>query len=141
MVNKTELMALEWLKKKGYKEEDIMKRSHTSPDFICQDGKRYEVKFLYGNRILFYSTQIKNLKGSDIILVFDRAGFVTKFLWEDRKNIAMDLKVIEQKDRTTIQIRNKTLKRLKTLRITERDTYDEILNRLVDKIIGRETKE
>ncbi len=35
--------------------------------------------------------------------------------------------------RTTIQIEKKTLDRLKDLRITKRDTYDEILNRLIDK--------
>lgn len=35
--------------------------------------------------------------------------------------------------RTTIQIERKTLDRLKELRITKRDTYDEILNRLIDK--------
>ena len=35
--------------------------------------------------------------------------------------------------RTTIQIEKKTLDRLKDLRITKRDTYDEILNRLIDE--------
>ena len=35
--------------------------------------------------------------------------------------------------RTTIQIEKKTLDRLKELKITKRDTYDEILNRLIDK--------
>jgi len=36
-------------------------------------------------------------------------------------------------ERTTIQIEYGTLKRLKKLRITKRDTYDEILNRLIDE--------
>ena len=35
--------------------------------------------------------------------------------------------------RTTIQIERFTLERLKELKITKRDTYDEILNRLIDK--------
>lgn len=35
--------------------------------------------------------------------------------------------------RTTIQIEKKTLEKLKELRITKRETYDEILNRLIDK--------
>ena len=35
--------------------------------------------------------------------------------------------------RTTIQIEYKTLEKLKELRITKRETYDEILNRLIDK--------
>ena len=33
--------------------------------------------------------------------------------------------------RTTIQIEHKTLEKLKKLRITKRETYDEILNRLI----------
>jgi len=39
---------------------------------------------------------------------------------------------MEQK--TSIQIEHKTLEKLKKLRITKRDTYDEILNRLIDEI-------
>lgn len=135
MVNKTELMALEWLKKQGYKENEIIKRSNTSPDFICQDGKRYEVKFLYGNSIIFYSTQINSLKDNDIILVFDRRGFVTKFLWKDKKNTPLDIKLIEQDDRTTIQIESETLKRLKMFKIVKKESYDELINRIMDKII------
>lgn len=132
MVNKTELMALEWLKtNEGYKENEIIKNSNSSPDFICQDGKRYEIKFLYGNRIIFYSTQIKNLKDNDIILVFDRTKLITKFLWKDREKISIDVQIVEIKDRTTIQIEKKTLEKLKKLRITKRETYDEILNRLI----------
>lgn len=36
------------------------------------------------------------------------------------------------KQRTNIQIEHKTLVKLKELRITKRDTYDEILNRLME---------
>jgi hypothetical protein len=34
--------------------------------------------------------------------------------------------------RTTIQIERKTLEKLKKLRITKRETYDEIINRLIE---------
>ena len=34
--------------------------------------------------------------------------------------------------RTTIQIEYKTLQKLKKLRITQRETYDEIINRLMN---------
>jgi len=34
--------------------------------------------------------------------------------------------------RTNIQIEHKTLEKLKKLRITKRETYDEILNRLME---------
>ena len=35
--------------------------------------------------------------------------------------------------KTTIQVNKKTLERLKTFKITKRDTYEEIINRLMDK--------
>lgn len=37
------------------------------------------------------------------------------------------------KERTTIQIEHKTLEKIKKSRITKRETYDEILNRLMKK--------
>ena len=36
------------------------------------------------------------------------------------------------KQRTNIQIERSTLKRMKSLRITKKETYDEIINRLAD---------
>jgi len=36
------------------------------------------------------------------------------------------------KERTTIQLEHPTLEKLKKLRITKRDTYDEIINRLIE---------
>lgn len=131
MVNKTELLAVGWLKRKGYKENEIIKNSNSSPDFICQDGKRYEVKFLYRNKIIFYTTQIKNLKDDDIILVFDRTNFITQFLWKDRKNISIDIKIVETSNQTSIQLRNDTLEKLKFFKDYKRETYDDLLNKLM----------
>ena len=37
------------------------------------------------------------------------------------------------KKRTTIQIEHKTLEKMKKIRITKRETYDEIINRLMEK--------
>jgi len=39
--------------------------------------------------------------------------------------------VLCMKQRTTIQIEHKTLKKLKRIRITKRETYDDILNRVM----------
>ncbi len=36
-------------------------------------------------------------------------------------------------ERTTIQIEHKTLEKMKKLRITKKETYDEIINRLMEK--------
>jgi len=38
------------------------------------------------------------------------------------------------KQRTNIQIEHKTLEKMKKLRITKRETYDEIINRMIKKI-------
>ncbi len=37
------------------------------------------------------------------------------------------------KKRTTIQIEHKTLEKMKKIRITKKETYDEIINRLMGK--------
>ena len=37
------------------------------------------------------------------------------------------------KERTTKQIERKTLEKMKKLRITKKETYDEIINRLIKK--------
>jgi len=36
-------------------------------------------------------------------------------------------------ERTTIQIEHKTLEKMKKLRITKKETYDEIINRFMKK--------
>lgn len=39
-------------------------------------------------------------------------------------------------ERTTIQIEHKTLEKLKAVRIVKRETYDEIINRLLENGYG-----
>lgn len=39
--------------------------------------------------------------------------------------------------KTTIQINDTTLTKLKTLKEYRRDTYDEIINRIIDKLGGQ----
>ncbi len=41
-------------------------------------------------------------------------------------------------ERTTIQIEKKTVARLKELRRAKRESYDEILNRLIDQLGDKE---
>ena len=41
---------------------------------------------------------------------------------------------MELEQRTTMNIEKKTMDRIKTYKITKRDTYDEILNRMMDSI-------
>ncbi len=43
---------------------------------------------------------------------------------------------MDKKELTTIQIKKQTLSRLKAFRIAKRESYDELLNRLMNKILG-----
>mgnify|MGYP001400236515 CR=1 FL=1 len=134
MVNKTELKAIEYLISQGYKENEIIKNSNKTPDLICLDGKRFEVKFLYGNSLVFYSTQLKDLKDDDTILVFNKDELVTKFNWKDKDSISFNIIVENLDNKTSIQLEDTTIEILKTLKLTSRDTYDEIIVRMIEQI-------
>ena len=47
---------------------------------------------------------------------------------------------MEKKEVTTIQIRKVTLGRLKAFRIVKKESYDELLNRIMNKILGEQQK-
>lgn len=132
MLNKTELMAIEWLRKnKGYNDQDVIKNSNKSPDFVCPDGARYEVKRLYGNAIIFYSTQIESLEETDIILVFSDQGFVYKFLWKDRDDIHLTVKVVNiSSDKVKVQLDKDVVTAL--IRLKEvGDNYSDVVRKLL----------
>jgi len=39
--------------------------------------------------------------------------------------------------KTTVQVEDNTLEKLKRVKITKRESYDEIINRLLDKEVGK----
>jgi len=127
-MNKTELLGFEWLKKQGYKNKDIKFRCNKSPDFICSDGKRYEVKIIMGRSILFYPIQIKSFKKNDVILVFNKEKFITKFLWKERRKI-FPFNILLKKE-ITIQLPKEILNQLKSFKIAPRETYAEVIKRV-----------
>ena len=70
-MNKSEGKGYKWLLKQGYKEEDIVFQTK-GIDFICADGKGYEVKRLYGHVIWFHKGQLERTRGeNNSVLVFD----------------------------------------------------------------------
>lgn len=96
-MNKAEMLAFELLKKRGYKEEDIIYQGSKNPDFVCSDGKRFEVKRVYGkNELLFTEKQMEELRDTDTILVFDTEHKELKdeFLWPGEQ-IDFIIKVIK----------------------------------------------
>lgn len=136
-MNKTELLGWEWLKKQGYKKKDVKFNCNKSPDFICSDGKRYEIKIIVGKSISFFPIQIKSLKKEDIILVFDKEKFITKFFWKERRK-RFPFNILLKKE-ITIQIPKEILDKLKSFKIAPRETYTEVIKRIFQE--NKELKE
>ena len=130
MVIKSETMAYDWLIKKGYTYKDIKKNGKQTPDFICSDGKRYEVKTVYGNRIVIFDHQYESLKPTDIILVFDKKGFVTKFLWKDKSTTKINVRI--NNVTPLIGISKETKTELDNLKEYPIETYSDVVKRLIN---------
>ena len=136
-MNKTETLAFNLLKERGYKEKDIIFNSNKTPDFMCNDGKRFEVKFLYGNQLLFSKLQILVLKADDLILVFNRDRFISEFKWKDRRKSVFEIKIVDYgSDNKIIKINKETQKKLNDMKIHPRQSYEEVIQML---IINQET--
>lgn len=61
-MNITERAARKWLaRENGVREHEIIYNRTVTPDFKLPDGSLYEVKRLYGDKVIFYPTQIKAL--------------------------------------------------------------------------------
>lgn len=76
-MNKTEKLALSWLSETyGVSESNIAFSSNTTPDFVLPDGQGFEVKRLYGDKIIIYPDQIKALEEDPrhTVLVFKADG-------------------------------------------------------------------
>ena len=107
-MNQAEMLAFEILKKRGYKEEEIIYQGTKNPDFVCNDGKRFEVKKLYGrDELLFTERQMKELENTDTILVFntERKEQIGEFLWSGKEiQTKFKIKVIKYQKKLQITI-------------------------------------
>lgn len=132
-MNKTEKLGFEWLQKQGYRRSYIKFNCNTSPDFVCFDGKRFEVKKLYkkDRALSFSSSQIKQLKDTDIILVFNDEELVYKFLWKDRKKIPYNIHIKNVSKNTSIPISFEVKETLRKLKRHSKETYGEIIKRII----------
>jgi hypothetical protein len=140
MINKTEMVALDYLcKTKGYKKELIIKNP-ASPDFLCPDGKRYEIKRLYGQSIMFYDTQVIQMKNDDIVLVFNTAdNFVAEFFWKDKDKQYFKVDIVKRNpnvgDRTKINLSSNTKKFLKKHAIDKGITLTNLLLKIIEDYV------
>ncbi len=131
-MNKTETLGYNWLKEKGYKDSEITFMSNRSPDFVCKDGRRFEVKFLYGRQILFSFPQTKQLQEEDVILVFDRKELKDQFKWGEKQKSLFNIKVLEyDENATTIRLGKETIKMLQNFKLGPRESNEDVILRLM----------
>ena len=138
-MNKTEEKALEWLIKQGYKNLIYKK----IPTFITSENKKFEIKRLYGNQIIFYNKQYQILKKSNNvqILIFrdNESSPFLKFKFDEIKDLKKQYKGIEinwvniDEKIKTIRLSEKTKDRLKKFGKMDED-YEQLINRLLDKL-------
>lgn len=90
-MNKSERVAYEYLKQR-HKEEEIVFRSRTTPDFVTKT-KEYEVKRRYGSRLVFYDTQVGHLKEDTVVIVVSEGRVEREFLWKDKEEQPYNIQV------------------------------------------------
>lgn len=89
-MNKTESRARRWIAKNhGVSEQEVVFSPSRTPDFVTPDGAKYEVKRLYGDKIIIYPAQEHRLRlERDIIVaVFGNSSFKPVALLEAGKVI------------------------------------------------------
>lgn len=138
-MNKTEEKALDWLIKQGYKNLIYKK----TPTFITSENKKFEIKRLYGNQIIFYNKQYQILKKLDNvqILIFRDNEFspFLKFKFDEIKDLKKQYKDIEinwvniDEKIKTIRLSEKTKNRLKKFGKMDED-YEQLINRILDEV-------
>lgn len=138
-MNKTEEKALDWLIKQGYKNLIYKK----IPTFITSENKKFEIKRLYGNQIIFYNKQYQILKKLDNvqILIFRDNEFspFLKFKFDEIKDLKKQYKDIEinwvniDEKIKTIRLSEKTKNRLKKFGKMDED-YEQLINRILDEV-------
>lgn len=130
METKTEKLALGYLKDKyKYNSTEIILGRKSTPDIICSDGKRFEVKYLYGNKLIFYNTQVKSLLPEDIVLVFNNKELVTSFKWKEKQKLKNIKLVIVGENRVRIEIDEDILLTINSLKKNTQETYSDVLRR------------
>ncbi|MBU2639602.1 MAG: hypothetical protein KKG75_02740 [Nanoarchaeota archaeon] len=138
-MNKTQERALNWLITQGYKKQDIIFKQ-SSPCFFVKE-KKYDIKRLYGNQIIFYNKQYSQLKkqSSTIILIFrdNESEPYLKINFSEIKDLPSRYKDIEinwvdiSTKVRTLRVSEKTKDRLQGYGKMGED-FDTLLNRLLE---------
>lgn len=90
-LTKSEEVVKSWLiEEKGFDSKEIFHNSKVTPDFKC-GGEEYEAKKIYGNKLIFYKTQMEDISEDTIIVATDLEEVVKVFEWKDRGNIDFNI--------------------------------------------------
>lgn len=93
-MNKAEKVGFEWLQSnRGYSVDEIEFRQRVSPDFVCADGSKYEVKTapLRESYIQFVEGQLEKLSETTLLLVDPKKEKVVKaLLFEKVRKVFQD---------------------------------------------------
>jgi predicted DNA binding CopG/RHH family protein len=107
----TEKIAFNWLLSSGYKITEIVHKGNGNPDFLCSDGKGYEVKS--NNDFTFTEKQVAILRDTDIILVVKEGKVIEALTWKEIKDGNRLKKIKKERIKTivtSIRIEEKLLK-------------------------------
>ena len=140
-MNITEQKAKVWLEKDG---KTVVFQGRRNPDFIDSVGNGYEVKLLRNNSIIFSRSQFEELKtyAGVKVVIYDSDGdepaFTVPFqeivdsgkYW---RNIHIGVYEVPGGN-TTVQLNLETKDRLASIGL-KGETYDTIINRLLEKVV------
>ena len=107
-MNKTEQKLFNWLFNKGYSQERITFRRSETPDFITDDGKKWEAKRLYDTKILIFKTQIKDL--------FSDQNNTTVIVFKDGRDDPIQVIPLNEITPTTTLYKNIVIREVETRR-------------------------
>ncbi len=139
-VNKAESKAFQWLRENGY--ANIVFRRRATPDFLTSAG-RFEVKRLYGHKVVFREMQMRAMQPADVVLVFDDEHVVpvATFRWSERMGLDARIQVHVATEVKVVQVAEESYRRLTVLKLAWRlPSYDEVIMALTEPHRGEELK-
>lgn len=134
-MNESEKVAFEYLKSKGFNENQIIFNQNVSPDFlVCKEIQKFEVKQANSsNEIYFSDLQRRRFKDEKIIVVKD-GNILCEFEWSKRelaeKEHEIKIKFLTS-NLVMIRLSEEMISFLKEYKIDERETYDMVIRRLI----------
>ena len=133
MAQSEEVVKKYLINEKNYTEDEVKHSPNTTPDFICPD-KEFEAKKLYGNKLIFYDTQIEDIEEDTVIVVTNLEKVLAEFKWAAREKPSFDIEIVE----STSGIGDANLRVSKQLAEKIRENYEgrndeERLENLMDK--------